>query len=171
MKTAMTLSIPSKCHTITSASYSIKYPTYQILFRVQLTIRYPSAWCILTCIFKVFFCVQFTLHWPSWSTYSRVVDDGFPVSTKQWCVDSEKSHVRPNTIDGFSPQYFISHLVIYTIYPVTCRLREAHNKGASTMKTAMTWSFLSKCHTITSASYSIKYPTYQILFRVQLTIR
>ena len=61
--------------------------------------------------------------------------------------------------------------MIYTIYHVTFRLRESHNNGASTMKTAMTLSILSQCHTITSASYSIKYPTYQILFQVHLTIR
>ena len=61
--------------------------------------------------------------------------------------------------------------MIYTIYHVTFRLRESHNKGASTMKTAMTLSIPSKCHTITSASYSIKYSTFQILFPVQLTIR
>ena len=113
MKTAMTCSILSKCHTTTSAAYSIKYPTYHIHFWIQLTIRLPSACCILTCIFKVFFRVQFTLAWPSWSTYSRVVDDGFPVSTKQRCVDSEKSHVKLNTFGRFSPLYFISHLVMY----------------------------------------------------------
>ena len=115
MKTAMTFSILSKCHTITSAAYSIKYHTYHILFWIQLTIRLPSACCILTCIFKVIFRVQFTLDWPSWSTYSPVADDGFQVSRKQRCADTEKFHVKPNTFGRFCPLYFISHVVMYII--------------------------------------------------------
>ena len=58
--------------------------------------------------------------------------------------------------------------MIYTIYHVTFWLRESHNNGASPMKTAMTISILSKCHAMTSASYSTKYPTYQILFQSSL---
>ena len=112
MKTAMTFSILSKYHAITTASYSIKYPTCEIHLRIQLTIRLPSACCIFTCI-QGRFRVQFTLAWPSWSTWSRVVDDGFPVSTKQRCVDSEKSHVKLNTFGRFSPLHLISHLVMY----------------------------------------------------------
>ena len=134
IKNAMTLWNLFKCHTITTASYSIICATYYIPFRVQHTIRWPSTCCILTYIFQVFFRVQFTFDWPSWSTYSRVVDDRIPVSTKHRCVDSEKSHVTLNTFDMFGPLYFIPHIVIYTIYHVVFRLRESHSNGASTMQ-------------------------------------
>ena len=112
MKTAMTFSIHSKYHAITTASYSIKYPTCEILFESSLPFVYRER-VAYSPAFKVFCRVQFTLASPSWSTYSRVVDDGFPVSTKQRCVDSEKSHVKLNTFGRFSPLYFISHLVMY----------------------------------------------------------
>ena len=115
MKTVITYSIRSKFHTLTTVSYSIKWTTYQIIFRVQNAIRFPSARCILLYIFTIFYRVQFTFAWPSRSTYRRVVDDGFWVSMKQRCVDSENSHVRFNTFGRFSPLYFISHLVLYII--------------------------------------------------------
>ena len=116
MKTAMSFWNLSKCHTITSAWNSIRYATYYILLRVQYTIRWPSSCCILTYIFKIFFRVQFILAWPSWSTYSRVADDGFSVSPNDHpFVASEKSHVRLNTFDRFSLLHFISHLAIHII--------------------------------------------------------
>ena len=161
MKSVMTFSIIlSKCHTITIALYFIIYASYYIHFRVQHTIRRSSACCILAYIFKIFFRVHFALAWPSWSTYNRVVDDGIPMSIKHRRVDSQKSHVRLNTFDRCGPLYFISHLVIYTIYHVIFRLRESHSNCASTMISEMTLSILSKYHTITTASYAIIYATY-----------
>ena len=155
MKTAMTFLNLSKCHTISNASYSIIYAIYSFLFRELHTIRWPPSCCILTYISMIFFRVQFTIAWPSWSTYSRVVDDGFPESSKHRRVHSEKFHVRLNTFDIYSPVHFILYLVIYTIYHVVYWLRKSHNNGASTMKTVITISNLSKRHTITIASYSI----------------
>ena len=118
-------------------------------------------------IFFRVFRVQFALAWPSWSSYSRVVDDGFPVLTKHRCVDSEQSHIRLSTFDRFSSLFFISHFVIYNINHAIFWLRESRNKGASTMETAMTLSNLWKSHIIMTASYSIISATYWIHFRVQ----
>ena len=69
----------------------------------------------------------------SGSTYSRVVDDGFPVSTKYRCVDSEKQHVRLNTVHRFIPVHYASHFIIYIICHFLYRIRESHNTRASTM--------------------------------------
>ena len=79
------------------------------------------------------FRIPFTLPWPSASMYSRVVDDGFPVSTKHRCVDSEKAHVKFNTFDRFSPLNFAWHRVTYIIHHILYRQRVLHNTGEPTM--------------------------------------
>ena len=145
-----------------SKSFKISYHNGGIIFHNMCYALdlFPS-----TAYHSIIVCVLYThLHlWkllPSTIYISLTIMVDVQTCCRWWISSADKTTVRwqwirLNTFGSFSPMYVISHLGIYAICHVILQLQESYSNGASTMKTAITFSNLSKCHTIAAALYSI----------------